>query len=55
MEQRIGPAIRVPDDLKQKLKEIAKKEFRTFNQQAIFILAKYVEQYESAKEGCTND
>ena len=55
MAERIGPAIRVPDDLKQKLKEIAKKEFRTFNQQAIFILAKYVEQYEGTKEGSTND
>lgn len=55
MAKTLSAAIRVPDNLKQKLKEIAKKEFRSFNQQGIFILAKYVDEYEECKEGGEND
>ena len=38
--------LRMEDDLYLKLKEIAKRENRSYNQEAIHILAKYVEAYE---------
>ena len=38
--------LRMEDDLYLKLKEIASRENRSYNQQAIFILKTFVEQYE---------
>lgn len=38
--------LRIGDELYLKLKFISKKENRSFNQQATYILGKFVEQYE---------
>lgn len=39
--------LRMPDDLYEKLRYIAEKESRSYNQEAVFILRQYVEQYEA--------
>ena len=38
--------LRMPDELYLKLKYIADKESRSYNQEAVHILKKYVEDYE---------
>lgn len=38
--------LRMPDDLYLKLRHIAEKENRSYNQEAVFILRSYVEEYE---------
>lgn len=38
--------LRIEDELYLKLKFIAKKENRSYNQQAVHILGQFVEQYE---------
>lgn len=38
--------LRVDDELYLKLKFIAKEETRSFNQQAVYILKQFVDQYE---------
>lgn len=38
--------LRMPDELYLKLKYIAAKESRSYNQEAVHILKQYVEQYE---------
>ena len=38
--------VRMPDELYLKLKYIAKKENRSYNQEAVHILSKYVDDYE---------
>lgn len=38
--------LRMPDDLYLKLRYIAESENRSYNQEAVYILRKYVEQYE---------
>lgn len=40
--------LRMPDDLYLKLRFIAEKENRSYNQEAVFILRQFVEAYESA-------
>jgi plasmid stability protein len=45
--------LRMPDDLYVKLKHIAKKHNRSYNQEAVYILKCYVDQYE--KENGTID
>ena len=40
--------LRIEDELYLKLKYIAKKESRSYNQQAVYILGQFVEQYEKA-------
>jgi predicted DNA-binding protein len=39
--------LRMPDELYLKLQQIAKKENRSYNQEAVFILQKFIENYES--------
>lgn len=38
--------LRIDDELYLKLKHIAKKENRSYNQQAVYILSQFVRQYE---------
>lgn len=38
--------LRMPDELYLKLKEIAKRENRSYNQEAVYILQKFVSAYE---------
>lgn len=38
--------LRMPDELYLKLKHIAEKESRSYNQEAVYILKCYVENYE---------
>lgn len=38
--------LRMPDELYLKLKHIAASESRSYNQEAVYILKKYVEDYE---------
>lgn len=45
--------LRMPDELYLKLKYLANKENRSYNQQAVHILKSYVEDYES-KHGMIN-
>ena len=40
--------LRIPDDLYEKLKEIAKREDRSINSQMLHIIRKYIEEYEEA-------
>ena len=40
--------LRMPDDLYLKLRVISEKENRSYNQQAVFVLKKYVDDYEKA-------
>lgn len=46
----VNSQIRVPDELWDKLKEISEKEERSINAQLIYILKKYIEEYESKLE-----
>lgn len=39
--------LRMPDELYLKLKAIAERENRSYNQEAVFILKKYVTDYEN--------
>lgn len=39
--------LRMPDELYLKLRHIAKQENRSYNQEAVYILQKYVSEYES--------
>ena len=39
--------LRMEDDLYLKLKYLAAKDSRSYNQEAVYILKSYVEQYES--------
>lgn len=45
--------LRMPDDLYVKLKHIAAKHNRSYNQEAVYVLKCYVEQYE-AENGTIN-
>lgn len=38
--------VRMPDELYLKLRKIAEKENRSFNQEAVYILMRFVESYE---------
>lgn len=38
--------LRMPDELYLKLKYLATKDNRSYNQEAVYILKKYVEEYE---------
>lgn len=38
--------LRMPDDLYLKLRFLAEKDNRSYNQEAVYILKSYVEQYE---------
>jgi hypothetical protein len=38
--------LRMPDDLYLKIKRIAEKEERSYNQQAVYILKEFVAKYE---------
>ena len=38
--------VRMDDELYLKLRHIAEQETRSFNQQAVFVLRKFVEKYE---------
>jgi len=38
--------LRIEDELYLKLKEVAKRDNRSYNQQAVFILKKHIEEYE---------
>ena len=42
----VNSQIRVPDELWDKLKEISEKEERSINAQLIYILKKYIEEYD---------
>ena len=46
----VNSQIRVPDELWDKLKEISEKEERSINAQLIYILKKYIEEYENKIE-----
>lgn len=39
--------LRMPDELYLKLRYIASKDNRSYNQEAVYILRKYVEEYEA--------
>lgn len=39
--------LRMPDELYLKLKEIAKRENRSYNQEAVFVLQNFVTDYEN--------
>lgn len=39
--------VRIPDELYLKLRKIAEKENRSFNQEAVYILTRFVEAYEN--------
>ena len=39
--------LRMPDELYLKLKFIAEKENRSYNQEAVFVLRQFVEDYEA--------
>ncbi len=47
--------VRMPDDLYLKLRAIANKENRSYNQEAVFILRAYVEDYERRNGEITVD
>lgn len=42
----ISSNIRVPEELWEKLKEIAEKEERSINSQLIYIIKKYLEEHQ---------
>ena len=42
----VNSQIRVPEELWDKLKEISENEERSINAQLIYILKKYIEEYE---------
>lgn len=39
--------LRMQDELYYKIKYIAKKENRSYNQEAVYILKKYIDEYEN--------
>ena len=43
--------LRIPDELYEKLKEIAKLEDRSINSQIVHIIRKYIDEYEKSQEG----
>lgn len=45
----INSQIRIPEELWEKIKEISEKEERSINAQLVYILKKYVEEYEEKK------
>ena len=47
--------VRMPDELYLKLKSIAQQEGRSYNQQAVYILKKFVENYEKEHGKITAD
>lgn len=47
--------LRLPDELYLKLRTIAERETRSYNQQAMFILKKFVEEYEAENGEITVD
>jgi predicted DNA-binding protein len=42
--------LRIPDELYEKLKEIAEREDRSINGQMVHIIRKYIEEFEKAQE-----
>ena len=46
----VNSQIRVPEELWDKLKEISEKEERSINAQLVYILKKYIEEYEKAQD-----
>lgn len=42
--------IRVPEEIWEKIKEIAQNEERSMNAQIIYILKKYIEEYEKTDD-----
>ena len=42
--------LRLPDELYEKLKEIAKREHRSINSQMVHIISEYIEDYEKAQD-----
>ena len=49
----VNSQIRIPEELWDKLKEISEKEERSINAQLVYILKKYIEEYE--KKAQDND
>lgn len=46
----INSQIRIPEELWDKLKEISEQEERSINSQMVYILKKFIEEYEKNKE-----
>ena len=46
----VNSQIRIPEELWDKLKEISEKEERSINAQLVYILKKYIEEYEKAQD-----
>lgn len=46
----INSQIRIPEEIWEKLKEIADKEERSMNAQIVYILKKYVEESEKKED-----
>ena len=46
----INSQIRIPEELRDKLKEISEQEERSINAQMVYILKIYIEEYEKNKE-----
>lgn len=46
----VNSQTRVPEELWDKLKEISEKEERSINAQLVYILKKYIEEYEKAQD-----
>ena len=46
----ITSQIRIPEDLWDKIKEISESEERSINAQLVYILKKYIEEYEKNEE-----
>lgn len=46
----INSQIRIPEELWDKLKEISEQEERSINAQMVYILKKYIEEYERTKK-----
>ncbi len=42
----INSQIRIPEELWDKIKEISEQEERSINSQIVYILKKYIEEYE---------
>jgi hypothetical protein len=43
-------SLRLPDELYEALKEVAKKEERTINAQIVYILKNYIQEYFKKKQ-----
>ena len=46
----INSQIRIPEELWDKIREISKYEERSINSQIIYILKKYIDDYEKIKQ-----